>query len=338
MRAEPTVSAGRFPFRFGLGIPTSGPFGEPNNILCFAEAGERFGFDDLWFNDHFNFDPSRRSGSPGGTDEAIRDQDPNFFESITSAAIVAGRTRTIGVAIGGLVVPLRHPVILAKQIASLHELSGRRLTIAPGIGGGPKDFELMGKKFERRGKLLDENLAALHAIWSSEQPVSFAGETCSFKDAWLYPRPKDLRLWITGETEPALERTARWGSGWFSAYHPVEGYPEKVARLRELTARTGRDPDAIDTATIIFVCVADSRREALGICGPTLERRFRSQERGLAVSAVGSPAEVQEQLAARHRAGLRYLELRFWTHDPRSWLEMVERTSADVLPALRRLS
>jgi len=338
MSAELTASAERFPFRFGLGVPTSGPFGEPKNILCFAEAGERLGFDDLWFNDHFNFDPSRRAGSPAGTDEAIRDQDPNFFESITSAALVAGRTRTIGIAVGGLVVPLRHPVILAKQIASLHELSGRRLTVAPGIGGGAKDFELVGKRFERRGKLLDENLAALHAIWFSEPPVSFAGETFSFKEAWLYPRPKDLRLWITGETEPALERTARWGSGWFSAYHPVEGYPEKVARLRELAARIGRDPDVIDTATIIFVCVADTRGKALEICGPTLERRFRSRERGLAVSAVGSPTEVQEQLAARYRAGLRYLELRFWAHDTMSWLEMVERTNADVLPALRKMS
>ncbi len=337
MTRGPATAAGHFPFRFGLGIPTSGPFGDVATIVTAAETGERLGFDDVWFNDHFNFDPSRRAGSPAGTDDAIRDQDPNFFESITTAALVAGRTRTVGIAIGGLVVPLRHPVVLAKQLATLHELSGRRLTVAPGIGGGAKDFELMGKKFERRGKLLDEYLAALHAIWSSPDPVSFTGDTISFRDAWLYPRPHGLRLWITGETEPALERTAKWGSGWFSAYHPIEGYAEKVARLRELTARARRDPDTIDTATIIFLCVADTREQALEICGPTMARRFRSLERGVAVSAIGSPSEVQEQLAARYRAGLRYLELRFWAHDPDSWLDMIERTTTDVLPALRKL-
>src|SRR3989442_15676503 len=119
MSAEPTASAERFPFRFGLGIPTSGPFGEPKNILCFAEAGERLGFDDLWFNDHFNFDPSRRGGAPGGTGEGVRGQGPDFFQSITSAAPLAGRPRTIGRAGGGLVLPPRHPGVPGEEIAGL---------------------------------------------------------------------------------------------------------------------------------------------------------------------------------------------------------------------------
>jgi hypothetical protein len=74
------------------------------------------------------------------------------------------------------------------------------------------------------------------------------------------------------------------------------------------------------------------------IGGPTLSRRFKTQERALAVSPIGSPFDVQQQLADRYRAGLGYLELRFVAHDPDSFVEMASMVSADVLPALHTLT
>jgi alkanesulfonate monooxygenase SsuD/methylene tetrahydromethanopterin reductase-like flavin-dependent oxidoreductase (luciferase family) len=334
----PVAQGGKFPFRFGLGLPTSGPFSQPETILRFADEAERLGFDDVWVNDHLNFDRARMPGSPAGTLDAIKDQDPNFFESLTTAALLAGRLERIGIAVGGLVAPLRHPVILAKQISTIHELSGRRLTVAPGIGGGPKDFQLVQKPFERRGRLLDEYLAALNAIWSTEYPMSFSGPSLAFEDATFYPRPRGLRLWVTGETEPALNRTVKWANGWFTAYVELGEFTPKVTRLRELAAIAERDPDTIDTAAIIFVSIAATREKAMEIGAPTLASRFKTQERALAVSAIGSPSEVQQQLANRYRAGLRYLELRFVCHDPDSFVEMASMVSADVLPGLRTLT
>jgi alkanesulfonate monooxygenase SsuD/methylene tetrahydromethanopterin reductase-like flavin-dependent oxidoreductase (luciferase family) len=329
---------GKFPFRFGLGLPTSGPFSQPEIILRFADEGERLGFDDLWLNDHLNFDRARMSGSPAGTLDAIRDQDPNFFESLSTAALLAGRLKRIGIAVGGLVAPLRHPIILAKQISTIHELCGRRLTVAPGIGGGSKDYELVQKPFGERGKLLDEYLAALHSIWFSEFPVSFKGPTLGFENAILYPRPEGLRLWITGESEPAFRRVVRWAGGWFTAYPELAEFAPKVMRLRELAEQAQRDPDTIDTAAIIFCCVAPSRDKALDIGAETMSKRFRSRERALAVCLVGAPSEVQEQLAARYRAGLRYAEIRFVCHNPESFIEMASIVSSEVLPALRTMS
>lgn len=322
---------------FGIGLPTSGPFAGVDTILRLAAESERLGYDDLWVNDHFSFDRARMDHSPAGTLDAIHDQEPNFFESISTAALLAGRFQRIGVAIGGLQTPLRHPLVLAKQIATIHELSGRRLIFAPGIGGDRKDFELLQRPFERRGRLFDEHLAALHAIWSGEHPVSFSGPTVSFSDATLLPRPEGLRLWITGEGDTAFARVLRWGSGWFCGYPAMDEYAPKLARLREVLAEGGRDPDACTPAAMVFVCVAPTRERAMAIGLETLTQRFKSPERALAVSAIGSPAEVQEQLAARHRGGLRYLELRFLSRDVDSWVEMAERVAADVLPALRHL-
>jgi alkanesulfonate monooxygenase SsuD/methylene tetrahydromethanopterin reductase-like flavin-dependent oxidoreductase (luciferase family) len=334
-----TAPGGRFPFRFGLGLPTSGPFSQPETILSLADAADRLSLDDVWVNDHLNFDRARMASSPAGSLDALRDdQDPNFFESVTTASILAGRLRRIGIGIGGLVAPLRHPVILAKQIATLAELGGRPLTVAPGIGGAAKDFALTQKPWDRRGRLLDEYLAALHAIWFGEQPVSFAGPTVSIQEATLYPRPRRLRLWITGESEPALKRVVAWGQGWFTSYPEPSEFAAKVWRLRALAEAAGRDPDTLDTAAIVFVCLAPTREQALAIGGPTLARRFKSLERGLAVSAVGSSSEVQAQLAARFRAGLRYVELRFVSHDVAGFTDMLRAVDADVLPALRTLT
>jgi hypothetical protein len=86
------------------------------------------------------------------------------------------------------------------------------------------------------------------------------------------------------------------------------------------------------------VSIAATREKAMEIGVPTLASRFKTQERALAVSAIGSPSEVQQQLANRYRAGLRYLELRFVCHDPDSFVEMASMVSADVLPGLRTLT
>jgi len=260
-----------------------------------------------------------------------------MFEGVTTVAFLAGRLRRAGVGIGGLVLPLRDPRLFAKQVATLHELSGRRLTIAPAIGGHEVDFRIMQRPFERRGRLMDEYLAVLHAIFYGEHPVSFAGPSVAFENATLYPKPVGLRIWITGESEPAWARVVRWGAGWFTSYPAVDDYRAKLAQLRDTAARAGRDPDSIETAATMFVCIAESREAAMRICERSLLNRFGSLERGLARSIVGGAAEVADGLARRYEAGLRYLELKFWAHTPAQFMEMMSRVAADVLPAVRAL-
>src|SRR5438046_6753463 len=97
--------------------------------------------------------------STAGTYEAATGQDPNCFEGLTTLALVGGRLRRVGLISGGMVLPLRNPVLFAKQVATLNELSGRRLTIAPAIGGVEHDFEIMQVPHKQRGRLMDEHLA-----------------------------------------------------------------------------------------------------------------------------------------------------------------------------------
>jgi alkanesulfonate monooxygenase SsuD/methylene tetrahydromethanopterin reductase-like flavin-dependent oxidoreductase (luciferase family) len=326
---------GRFPYRFGLALPTCGPFSQPATIFDFADVAERLGFDDVWVNDHLNYDLHQRLVAPVGANEAIGDEEPTFFESVTTAAAVLGRTRSIGVGICGLVLPLRDPRWLAKQVTSLHELTGRRLTLGPSIGMIPRSFEIMQLPYERRGQLFDEYLAVLHALCFTEPPVSFAGPTITFAQANFHPRAHGLRLLVAGEGERALARTATWGHGWLTSYPELRAYAAKVWMLRELAAAHGRDPDELDTVVLVFICLADTRQRALEISGPSLATRLGTVEHAQKVSILGPPSEAVDRLIALHRAGVRYAHLRPVTRDPAAWIEMVHQISADVLPAVR---
>jgi alkanesulfonate monooxygenase SsuD/methylene tetrahydromethanopterin reductase-like flavin-dependent oxidoreductase (luciferase family) len=332
-----SAPGGRFPFRFGLALPTSGPFSQPDIVFEFADLAERLGYDDVWVNDHLTFDWGQRETAPVGTIDAVKDQEPNFFESVTTAAALLGRLRRIGVAIGGLALPLRDPRWLAKQVTSVHELTGQRLTLAPAIGMIERSFQIMQVPFERRGRLFDEYLAAFHALCFIDPPVSFEGRTISFDRATFYPRPNGLRLLLAGEGERALERTAKWGHGWLTSYPELTAYATKVRKLRDLAAAGGRDPDAVDTAVLAFICIAATRERALEIGGPSLAWRFGTLERAQEVSIVGTPAEAVDRLLAMHQAGVRYVHLRPVIRDVTAWAEMVQWIAADVLPSLRAI-
>ena len=333
-----SAPGGRFPFRFGLALPTSGPFSEPDVIFEFADVAERLGYDDVWVNDHLTFDWDQRVTAPVGSIDAVEDQEPNFFESVTTAAALLGRFQRIGVAIGGLALPLRDPRWLAKQLTSLHELTGRRLTVAPAIGMIQRSFEIMQIPFERRGRLFDEYLAAFHALCFSDPPVSFEGATIAFERANFYPRPNGLRLLLAGEGERVLERTAKWGHGWLTSYPELGAYATKVRKLRELALSLGRDPDDVDTAVLAFISIAETRERAIEMGGPSLAWRFGTLERGLTVSIVGTPAKAVDRLIAMHQAGVRYVHLRPVTSDARAWKEMVQWIAADVLPSVRQIT
>jgi alkanesulfonate monooxygenase SsuD/methylene tetrahydromethanopterin reductase-like flavin-dependent oxidoreductase (luciferase family) len=322
------------PLHLGVSLPTSGPFATAEHIFAVAERAEELGFDDVWVNDHYTFPRERLRSFPIGSVEACTNQDPNFFESLAALATVGGRCRRIGIAVHALTLPVREVRLFAKQVTTIQELLGQRLTIAPGIGG-EETFQVMDIPRSERGRRMDEALEALTVLIGSEPPVSFAGRFARFRDVTFHPRAQSLRLWITGEGEFALRRVVRWGSGWFSSVALVERFSENLARLEELAREAGRDPAEIERATDIRICIADSMEEAVAIARETLEQRYGTIEDARRYAAFGTEDNVLEHLLARIRGGLSYIELRFICHAPRAHLEMLDRVAAEVVPRLR---
>jgi len=311
----------------GVRLPNSGPFAEPSAILSTAEHAERLGYDRVWVHDHISWPRDKLTHFATGSLEACDDQDPNFFESISTSAWLSGRLRRIGVGIAGLVVPLRDPRILGKQLATIDRLGGSRLVVALAIGAIRGDFEVMGVPFERRGKLSNEYLTMLRAILDGEQPVSVEGETISFADGTFLPRPERLGLWVTGSSEPGLKRAARFGDGWMTVYQSVDAYAGFINRLGELASEQGRDPATLATGYETYVCVADTRDEAVAIARRSVEGKFETLEKGMEVCMVGDVSDLLERFAAYQAAGAGHIELKFIAHSVPQLHEMMARVA-----------
>jgi alkanesulfonate monooxygenase SsuD/methylene tetrahydromethanopterin reductase-like flavin-dependent oxidoreductase (luciferase family) len=311
----------------GVRLPNSGPFAEPQILLDVAAQADRLGFDRVWVHDHISWARDKLTHFATGSLEACGDQDPNFFESVSTIGLLLGRFPRIGVGIAGLVLPLRDPRILGRQLVTLERLGGSRIIAALAIGNIRGDFAVMGVPFERRGRITSDHLGALRAMLRPDQPVSFESETVSFADGTFLPRPERLPLWVTASSEAGLKRAARFADGWLTVYQGVEAYRGLSQQLDALAADAGRDPASLDRGYETYVCVARTHEEAVAIARRSLEGKFETLERGLEVCIVGDAAEALEQIAAYADAGARHLELKFIAHDPGMLAEQVARVA-----------
>jgi probable F420-dependent oxidoreductase len=180
---------------------------------------------------------------PGPDDSPIPDP-------LVWLAYVAAATERIRLATGILILPLRNPIVVAKELATLDHLSGGRLELGIGAGWLEEEFVAAGVPFADRGRRTDDHVAALRALWTQDV-ATHDGEFVSFRDCIVRPRPAQgsIPIHVGGHTPAAARRAGRLGDGFF----PANGGPEKLAPLFETARRAatdaGRDPDAIEIST-----------------------------------------------------------------------------------------
>jgi probable F420-dependent oxidoreductase len=216
-------------------------------LVDLAVVAEAAGVDTVMLSEHVVLGPS--AGAAGRMENprdyaAPGNQDPDtpWPDSVVLAAAIAARTTTLRVALAAIIAPLRHPLLLAKQLATLDLLAGGRLVVQPTVSWAEEEYAALGVPFRQRGAILDEQLAAMHAAWT-QTPAAFAGKHFAFSDVYCEPRPFHAggpRMWFGGQSlHPALlRRIARYGSG----FHPF-GTPTDtdLARLAEAMRAAGRD-------------------------------------------------------------------------------------------------
>ena len=222
------------------------------SLVRMAQEAEDAGFDMVMVSDHVLLGPS--AGSAGRManprDYAMPgNQDPStaWPSNIVLLSAIAAATTRIRVGAVALITPLRHPLVLAHDLATLDLLSEGRLVIQPTVSWHREEYDAIGVPFSRRGRILDEQLA----IWSqvfATSPVSHHGEFFDFDDVYLEPKPwtpQGPTMWFGGEAVhgKVLERLVRYGSG----FHPLGRVtPEDVAALRTGLAAAGRSMDDLE--------------------------------------------------------------------------------------------
>jgi len=175
--------------------------------------------------------------------------DAPWAEPLAVLAAVAAATRRISLATGVLVAPLRPAVLLAKQAATIDDLSGGRLELGVGVGWQPEEFEALGADFSRRGELLTDGIRACRVLWGAS-PASFSSPSVRFEEIWCEPKPVrtgGIPILFSGSLHRRnLERIVELGAGWIT--HPGESLPQiaaGVTTLRRALSEKGRDPEAL---------------------------------------------------------------------------------------------
>jgi probable F420-dependent oxidoreductase len=233
---------------FGVVFPTTQIGTDPAVIRDFAQTAEGLGYRRLQVYDHVlgAVHADRDPPLPGPYTE----RDP-FHEPLTLLAFLAACTTTIEFGVAVLVLPQRQTVLVAKQAAEVDLLSRGRLVMAVGTGWNYVEYQSLGTCFEDRGRRLDEQVELLRLLWR-EPVVDYRGEFHRIDRAGLSPRPArgTIPLYFGGGSEASLRRAAATGDGFvFGSASPHTH--ERAARLRELLAGKGRDPDAFPMETMI---------------------------------------------------------------------------------------
>jgi probable F420-dependent oxidoreductase len=215
--------------QLGIHLPHAGEQATPALIRRHAIRAEALGFDDVWVSEHIIVP---RKEFP---------RSPLFYDPVVTLSYVAAVTERVRLGTTVLVLPMRHPLPLAKELASLHNLSGGRLILGAGVGWLEPEFAALGVPFKERGRRMDEGIAMMRAVWSQD-PVTFEAKYIPAKivEMTMTPQPVScIPLWIGGSSDAALKRTARIADGW----HGSRETPEQVVPIaRRLRAeRPGAD-------------------------------------------------------------------------------------------------
>lgn len=234
----------------GVILPNSGAFADPQAILAVAEAAEGLGFDALWTADHLVLPIETQTNYPYVRGAKIRlDPSHAFFEPLIALAAVATKTTRIRLGVSVYLAALRHPIAVAKQVASLDRLSNSRMILGVGAGWIPEEYATLGIPFAERGRYLDEHIEAMRTLWRDEAP-RFAGNHYRFDGIGFEPKPlrRDVPIWVGGNSPAARRRAARLGDGWHVIDVPMAELEAGIAALARECHAAGRVPGSVSTS------------------------------------------------------------------------------------------
>jgi alkanesulfonate monooxygenase SsuD/methylene tetrahydromethanopterin reductase-like flavin-dependent oxidoreductase (luciferase family) len=203
--------------QIGVNVPNFGPGTDPGVLRDWARTVEGLGFDLLMVSDHIVITPDVAEQYPAP-----------FYEPFTTLSWLAGVTERVRLGTTVLIVPYRHPLLVARMAANLQRLSGGRLVLGVGVGWARQEFAALGVPFERRGRLTDEYLGVMRAAWAAE------------------PGPGEpIPIWVGGNSDAGLRRAVRLGDAWHPLRRTLAWTRDALDRLAAFAQDEGRPVPAV---------------------------------------------------------------------------------------------
>ncbi|CAM5475283.1 TIGR03619 family F420-dependent LLM class oxidoreductase [Streptomyces aurantiogriseus] len=281
----------------------------PADLVAVARAADRAGFAYVACCDHVAI-PRRLADAMGTV----------WYDPVATLAHLAAVTERVRLLSHVAVVGLRHPLLTAKQYATLDHLSGGRLILGVGAGHVREEFEALGVDFRHRGSVLDETVDALRAALGPDEFPSHHGKSYDYEDLGQRPRPAQPRvpLWVGGSSPAAVRRAALKGDGWLPQGDPRDRLPAQLARLRELRERAGVQGE--------FTVGAIAEPLYVGAPAWDVGRRTLS----------GTPEALAESLRAYRTMGVHQVQVRFRSRSRSELVDQMGEFGAAVGPLLRQ--
>lgn len=289
----------------GFSLSNNQGLTDVQDVVRVAARAEQLGYDSVWASDHV-FNVSYVYERIG--------QRP-YYDPLTILAFAAAQTERVTLGTSVLVLPYHNPMRLAKQAATLDQLSGGRLALGVGVGVIDAELEAMGVPFGERGAYTDESIRIMKTLWSDDNP-QHAGRFFRFSDMAFSPRPvrpEGIPLLIGGVSRAAIRRAARHGDGWHPTAMPPEDLAQGIRYLGEQAAQAGRDPASILVSVSVPLQGGRPGRFTLGT----------------------EAAEMRANAQAYADIGVSRIVVSPYSGDPAEVFPAMELIAAEVMPALR---
>jgi probable F420-dependent oxidoreductase len=239
---------------FGSSIGTDGTL-----ALDLCRQAEALGFESVWGGEHVLMPDSIASSYPYTADGKIPAEPETYIpDPLIWLAYVAAAAPTLRLGTCILIVPQRNPLILAKELATLDQLTGGRVELGLGVGWMKEEFDALGVPWARRGARNDEYVAAMRALWAGPH-AEFHGEFVDFEPATCSPRPVNgnIPVLVGGDSDAALKRAVRIADGYFPGEGNFDRLSDLLTRLRRTAEAADRDPDSIEINAMFGTQMAD---------------------------------------------------------------------------------
>src|SRR6266705_3357356 len=267
--------------KLGVCIPNYGETCSIEAVRKVATEAEKQGYASVWCTDHVLM--PKNSGTPY----------ERILESVTTLAYLAATTNKLRLGISSLITPMRNPVIVAEQLATIDNLSNGRLILATSAGWNETEFSHLGSNFHNRGKRLDESIQLIKDLWAGKTDFESRILRPKFKDAVFEPTPvqQTLSIWIGGSSQAAMKRAATLGDAWHPNVQPLDQFTKLVTEFR------GISPEA-KTKEICVRIAINTKAEQSEFKSPQGERR---------IMLSGNQAQNKQILSRLEELGVSYI-------------------------------
>jgi len=316
---------------FGVLLPHFGKDASPSRIVDGSRMCEELGFDSLWVRDHLLWQPH------GMERAGLRFVEP--FVTLSAAAAVTKKI-ILGIAV---LVPVRWPLKVCQDLASLSYLAGGRVIAGMGLGFNPAELATVGMRIEDRFDILRETVEIARRIWT-EDNVTYKGRVFSFEEVTLEPKPMaPIPIFCGGSTRAAIRRAAEFCDGWIPGRVPMATFDDRVKYMRQLTDRqitlgnipiTRIDKDRNKArASINVAALAESSEGASHWIKPP-SGKFETIEDLEGLLIVGDPDDCAAEIEKFHAREVEHLvfDLRLQYDRFEETLELIAR---ELLPRFR---